>query len=276
MKVFVTYGDGCFEAAKARIVKEARQTGEFDMVLAYGREDLSEELLASDIIKERRGGGLWSWKPDVLLTTMKRCQDGDTLVYCDAGCSVYPSKEWQRIWHKLECHDLIAQRIFQRTDHWTRRELLEAFAGDCGLGWPKCYQYQATIILNISSFTRRLVSEWRKLMITKPVFALDVTEDERTKQHASFIENRHDQAVYSALVYKYLHGPNTHNRIYTQWEHIEDFDIIRPQAIRATRLRQGETETSAHRRKAIVKRLIKDYVYKPLRYAPLQWWYSRK
>ena len=276
MKVFITYGDTSFEAAKERIVEEAKRTGVFDIVRAFGREDLSEELLNSDIIKVRRGGGLWSWKPDILLTTMQQCQDGDLLVYCDAGCTLYCSKEWSCIWQKLEHHDLIAQRIFQRTDQWTRRELLEAFAKDCGPGWPKCYQYQATIILKISPFTRRLVREWRELMITKPLLASDVNEQERIMQHSTFIENRHDQAIYSAIVYKYLRIPETAKKIYTQWEHIENLDIVYPQAIRATRLRQGETETTAHRRKAIVKRCIKDYIYKPFYYAPLQWWYNRK
>lgn len=274
-RIFITYGDTNYEAAKARLVSEACQTGEFDAVLAYGREDLSGELLASDIIKEQRGGGLWSWKPDVLFTTMKRYSVGDIIVYCDAGCSLYPSKEWKHIWKKLEQYDIIAQRIYQRTDRWTRKEIIDYFV-DNGQAWLSMYQFQATVILIVSDFTLQLVGEWRDLMLNHPLLAMDVTDEERKCQLPQFIENRHDQAIYSALIYKYLRHPETRHLIYTQWEHIEDFDPFCPQAIRATRLRRGETETPDHRRKAIIKRLVKDYILKPLYYAPLQWWHVKK
>lgn len=272
--IFITYGDSGYEAAKAKICESAKSTGEFDEIIAYGREDLSEVLLQSDIINIRRGGGLWSWKPDVILTTMEKCQDGDTIVYCDAGCSLYPSKEWKEYWKKLKHHDIIAQRIYQRTDHWTRKETLDFFK-DNGKNWPLCYQYQATIIIIISEFTKKFVIEWRNIMVSHPELAMDVTEEERSMQHKGFIENRHDQAIYSALIYKYLANPNTKNKIYTQWEHIEDYDPFKKQAIRATRMRQGQKESLNLLIKRCVKRIIKDYILCPFVYSPRQMWYSK-
>lgn len=272
--IFITYGDTGYEATKAKIVQEAKDTGEFDEIHAYGREDLSDVLLTSDVIKIKRGGGLWSWKPDIILSTMERAQEGDIIVYCDAGCTLYPSKEWKRYWKKLDNHDILAQRIYQRTEHWTRKELLEMFAAN-GKKWPKCFQYQATPMFKMSDFSMQFVREWRDLMITNPKLAMDVTDDERPMQHASLIENRHDQAVFSSLVYKYLADSQTADKFFTQWEHIEDLDPFCKQALRATRLRQGEQESKSRRRTAVAKRLIKDYIFKPFYYAPLQWWYSR-
>lgn len=262
--IFITYGDNGYEQAKAKICVEAKVTGEFDEIIAYGREDLSDELLHSDIISIKRGGGLWSWKPDVILSTIEKYSDGDVIVYSDAGCTLYPSKEWKQYWEKLEHHDIIAQRIYQRTDHWTRKEVLDFFNGN-GKGWSCCYQYQATIIfIVISDFTRKFVKEWRDLMIYHPILAMDVTEDELPSQHQGFIENRHDQAIYSALVYKYLANSDTKSKIYTQWERIEDYDPFRKQAIRATRLRQGQYETLSSKIRGVIKRLIKDYIMRPL------------
>ncbi len=274
-RVFITYGDQGFESAKAKIVAEARACEEFDEIHAYGREDLSPELMASEVIKVKRGSGLWSWKPDVILSAMNAHEDGDIIVYCDAGCSLYKSKEWKRYWKKLESHDIIAQRIFQRTDRWTRKEILDYFH-DNFRGWENSYQYSATIIIIISAFTRKLVSEWRNLMIEHPEFAMDVTEEERKHQHATLVENRHDQAIYSALIHKYLSNLETRNKIFTQWEHIEDLDVFSKQAIRATRLRQGQLETTKHKMKGMVKRTVKDFIFKPFYYQPLQWWYSHK
>ena len=273
--ILITYGDSGYEAAKTKIAQAAKITGEFDEIYSLGREDLSKKLLSSDVIKIHRGGGLWSWKPDVILTAMDRVIDGDIIVYCDAGCTIYQSKEWSRYWKKLSSHDIIAQRIFQRTDQWTRTELLEHFASN-GVRWQKCYQNLATVvILKVTPFTRSFIQEWRDLIIDNPRLIMDVTEEERPMQHASLIENRHDQAVFSSLIYKYLANSETREKIYTQWEHIEDLDPFCKQAIRATRLRQGEQETVNRRRTAVIKRIIKDYCFKPFYYAPLQWWYSR-
>lgn len=272
--IFITYGDYDYEAAKKKIIEEAQRTEEFQYFYSYGREDLSPELLSSDIINVPRGGGLWSWKPDVIYSTMLKHQKGDAIVYCDAGCSLNKSKEWKKIWNKLKSYDMIAQRIFQRTSQWTRKEIIVSFPEN-GNDWLSLCQFQATIIIIISDFTLQFVKEWRDMMIANPLLAMDVTEEERNQQLPGFIENRHDQAIYSALVYKYLAHPKYRDKIYTQWEHIEDLDLFHKQAIRATRLRKGETESIGQKIKKIFKRLIKNYVYKPFFYVPREWWYSR-
>lgn len=274
--IFLTYGDSGFEAAKAKIVEEAWLTGEFQEIISCGRSDLSSDLLASKVINIKRGGGLWSWKPDIILSTMESHEDGDIIVYCDAGCTIYPSPEWKKMWRKLEAHDIIAQRIFQRTENWTRKEIIDYFQSN-GTSWLKCFQYQATVIVVVvSDFTRKFIREWRNLMIEYPEFAMDVMPEERMNQSSSLIENRHDQAIYSALVYKYLAIPETRKKIYTQWEHIENYDPFFKQAIRATRLRKGEVESRKKMVMACFKRVLKDYVLKPFYFAPLQWWYSHR
>lgn len=267
--IFITYGDAGYEAAKARLVEQARSTGEFDFIYSFGREDLSEELLASDIINVKRGGGLWSWKPDVIYKVMLMHEKGDKIVYCDAGCSVYESKEWKKIWNVLDRHDMIAQLIFQQNYKWTRKELADHFSGNMN-GWLTLCQFQADPIIIISDFTLQFVKEWRDMMIHHPEFAMDVTEEERSLQVPGFIESRHDQAVYSALVYKYLTDPAMRSKIYPQWERVEDYDFFQKQAVRATRLRHGEAEPLSNRVRGGVKRLLKNLLFKPLHYNPLQ------
>lgn len=276
-KVLITYGDKKFEMSKNRFIQNADAINIFDEIIAYSDKDLSEELKQSEIINEKRGGGLWSWKPDVILTTLNKMEDGDILVYCDSGCTVYPCNEWNHIWKSLENHDIIAQRIYQRTDKWTRKSIIEYFAQTNSKNWTKCYQHMATaIILKATPFTRAFVSEWKDMMISHPEMVKDVTIEEKVNEAECFIENRHDQAFYSALTYKYLNNPTYKNKILTKWEHIEDYDIICPQAIRATRLRNGESkEPPRTKAKAILKRLVKDYIFRPFFYAPLQMFYMQ-
>lgn len=276
-KVLITYGDKKFEMSKNRFIQNAHAINIFDEIIAYSDKDLSEELKQSEIINEKRGSGLWSWKPDVILTTLNKMEDGDILVYCDSGCTVYPCNEWNHIWKSLENHDIIAQRIYQRTDKWTRKSIIEYFAQTNSKNWTKCYQHMATaIILKATPFTRAFVSEWKDMMISHPEMVKDVTIEEKVNEAECFIENRHDQAFYSALTYKYLNNPTYKNKILTKWEHIEDYDIICPQAIRATRLRNGESkEPPRTKAKAILKRFVKDYIFRPFFYAPLQMFYMQ-
>lgn len=276
MKWFITYGDSKYKEAKEKILAQAKLTEEFDKVIGYSENDVSEELKHTKMFMTARGGGLWSWKPDIICKTMQEAENGDIIVYCDSGCTIQKTPEWKKYWELLEKYDVIAQRIRKRTDKWTRKEVIDFFP-DIGKEWIKCYQYQATIIIIIiSEFTRKFIKEWRDLMIAHQEFVIDVMDHERSSQHRSFKENRHDQAIYSALIYKYRNGENTKDKIYTQWEHVEDYDIFCKQAIRATRLRFGEKETKLLKLKRVCKRVVKDFFLKPFIYSPLQSYFGRK
>lgn len=276
-KVLITYGDKKFEMSKRRFIQQALSINIFDEIIAYSEEDLTEELKNSEIIKEKRGGGLWSWKPDVILTALNNMSDGDYLVYCDTGCTLSKCKEWNKFWSILADSDIISQRIYQKTEHWTRKNITDRFQSTNRKNWEKCYQHLATVvILKATPFTRKFIAEWRHLVISHPEMVKDVTPIEREGEFKTFRENRHDQAIFSALLYKYLNIPETKKRIHTQWEHIEDKDIFFKQAIRATRLRNGENkEDQRTSTKAIFKRIIKSYIYRPFFYSPRQCWYSK-
>lgn len=273
--ILVTYGDTLFEPSKKRFVQQAENIGIFDKVVAFSPEEVSTEIKTLPTWGIKRGGGLWTWKPDIILQTLNQFEDGDIVIYADAGCSVYPTKEWKKYKKILSKYDIVAQRIFQRTDHWTRRELLDAFLPSNGCNWPKLYQYQATVFMRVSDFSKMFLYQWIELIKNHPVYVMDVTDEEKAFQHPTFVENRHDQAVYSALVYKFLNDKKYSNHIYTCWEHIEDYDPFHHQALRATRLRNGEQEEIPKKIIRAVKFMIKKYIYKPFWYGPLQWWYNR-
>ena len=271
-KYLITYGNDKFRNARETFVRKSEKLGVFDNIHAYSEKDVTRELASSDIFNESRGGGYWSWKPDIIHSALLNAKDGDIIVYCDAGCTIQLCGEWKRIWKRLANHDIYAQRLFQRTEKWTKRALVDFFRGTNGPAWEKQYQFLATvIIIKASPFSRMFIDEWRDMMINHPELADDVSSCKRYKEKSCFIENRHDQAIYSALIYKYLHT----GRIYECWEHVEDLDIFSRQAIRATRLRNGEREQIIGKIKQIGKRIIKNFILKPLFYAPSQLFYSR-
>lgn len=261
MRHFITYGDKQFDAAKQRIINEAKATNWFDTTKAFSDSNISSELRASGLMNIGRGGGLWSWKPDIIHKVVQGLPDGEIVIYADAGCSLQKCEEWNKIERILEDKDLIAQRIFQPSYKWTRREIIDAFK-DNPSDWTDKMQFCATaIILKTSSFSRRFVKEWRQLMLENPTWIQDVGEDEKTDQYPGFYENRHDQSIYSALIYRYLCSGHIH----TQWERIENYDPIRLQAIRATRLCNGASESKKTLMIKTAKRFVQANILYPIK-----------
>lgn len=67
---------------------KAIEYGVADKALAWTREDLLKTEFYQqnrNILDQERGAGFWSWKPYVILESIKRLNDSDWLVYCDVG-----------------------------------------------------------------------------------------------------------------------------------------------------------------------------------------------
>ena len=101
-KYLITYGNEKFKNARDMFVYKAKEIGVFDNVCGYSEFDVTEELAKTKIFKQERGGGYWTWKPDIIYTAMQQMQDGDILVYCDAGCTLQHTKARQPP-HKAMC-----------------------------------------------------------------------------------------------------------------------------------------------------------------------------
>ena len=273
MNIFITYGDESFSKTKERLIKQVKTLNFFDKIYSFDSHSVSDGVKNSRLFQETRGGGLWIWKPDIIYNVLMNSHENDIIVYCDAGCSVFKCKEWAKYSNLLKKYDIIAQKIYQKTYNWTRKELIDDFVKTNGKDWEYSFQFQATIVLKNTEFSRIFVKEWLDYMISQPDKILDVKPDERIKQHRSFRESRHDQSVYSAMLYKYLNNQKYNKFIYVMWEHIEDKDIFSPQAIRATRIRNGEPSSNNECR-SVIKRIVKDYIYKPFFIVPTDFIFS--
>lgn len=84
---FRTYGNARYEGSKRRIIKEAEGTGWFNSAAAWGTDDLGPNFVQryKDILALERGGGYWIWKLYLIKRWMEDLNEGDFLVYLDAG-----------------------------------------------------------------------------------------------------------------------------------------------------------------------------------------------
>ena len=96
-------------------------------------KDLSEEFTSKykDVFSLDRGGGYWIWKLFVFEQTMNEMEEGDFLVYLDAGSQVNKNGE-KRFYEYLNLvnespYDMIGFQIPMQEYLWSTERLFLAF-----------------------------------------------------------------------------------------------------------------------------------------------------
>lgn len=88
-KVFCTFGDTRLRKSLKRIKKQALLMSVYDEILINDQSNLSKDFtkkFQDKLNKHTKGFGYWCWKPQIILQTLEKMQDGDLLQYVDAGC----------------------------------------------------------------------------------------------------------------------------------------------------------------------------------------------
>ena len=87
MKILINHATP--EFARGRRINSATgyAMGGFDKVIEYSPEGLDEEFRQKNesILKYKRGGGYWLWKPYIIKSALARAGEGDFLFHSDAG-----------------------------------------------------------------------------------------------------------------------------------------------------------------------------------------------
>lgn len=88
---FVTYGSRHFAKRAHVLSQEALRTGWFNTVKPYTPSDLGAEFLAAHrrfLRRKARLGGYGLWKAHIILQRLSTLQEGDIVFYLDAGCEL--------------------------------------------------------------------------------------------------------------------------------------------------------------------------------------------
>lgn len=262
MIIFTTFTSTGYEAARDRIFKEVAANGRFDKVFTFNETELTPELLASPTFRIKKGLGHYSWKPDIIWQTLNKVNEDDIVVYLDAGCTVFDCKEWDKYLGYMNQYDILAFRLHQRNYNWTRSSVFEHFSDAIAYNWKESFQFGANaLIVKKTNIGMSFVSEWRDYMIHRLDLCGDVSENERKTEDPRLIENRYDQTILTALVYKF----NQQGCVKTIWEHFEGSDPFRGQAFKASRNRNDRSKVYTKGFSKTLKCIIKQYLFYPFK-----------
>jgi len=215
--VFVTFGNEKFKNSRERIVKSAENLGIFNKC-HYETEDIVDDLEFKNALKNKefndvfsmsRGFGYWLWKPYVIYKNLKSLNDGDILVYSDAGIVIQTTNPILKLYNKQKFYNYFNQI-------YNNKGCLSFSTGpfpECKLNKGETLQYfnvyNNTSILKSDQlaagfhiirkcdFTTSVYNKWWTIAKENPGLFDDCNS--RFENHIDFCENRHDQGVWSLL-----------------------------------------------------------------------------
>ena len=201
-----------------RIGRQARRLGIFDEIILYTPEMLPDYIRNSALMQYPRGGGYWSWKPAILTETLQRAQEGDIVVYVDAGCTIRKGSEWNLFIRLLQRYDTVcfqydeAQPQWEKwgsksakLKYWTKESTLQYFEERFGNRDFAESPHIMGGILFMKNKENSFLRNWLDITLHHPELILDPTPEEIAQQPAGFAGHRHDQSVITPLA---LHDPS--------------------------------------------------------------------
>ena len=198
----ITFTDEKMTIAANKLADSAKKFGADDVAI-YQQADLDSHFKATSLLPlmpGSRGCGWWQWKPYIILGHMAvACQEGDVLVYSDAGQEIVG--DLRHIINAMDQDIMFFTNGFLHT-HWCKKEVAEAILP--GHIWGNKQIQASFIFFKVNESTRKFVQEWYAWSIMPGM----IDNVPRGTQFDQFAEHRHDQAILTCLQVKY--GYNMH------------------------------------------------------------------
>jgi hypothetical protein len=214
---FLTFGDGSLTMRRAarRLGRQAREIDIFKQVLVYDLVKLKQQhptfwsLHSAFMMDPRnsRGLGYWLWKPFLIREVLKRLEPDEVVLYSDAGCEIYPSRQEKLLqFLPLKEAGWDVSCFYGRFEHgknwtignWTKRSVVDHFGlSDRTLQQPQILA--GVIAMRRTPFSLALSDTWFTKCIHDHYRLL--RDDDVVDQDLGVIDHRHDQAVLSGIVY---------------------------------------------------------------------------
>jgi hypothetical protein len=201
---FITFGTYEYRRSVKRILGEARATGWFQTIQSYSHWslNLADRISLRHVLKQKRGGGFWLWKPLILMNAINRIPDGDFLVYCDAGCVVnsYGARRWEE-YKSLAADSPSGILNFQtgfREEKYTGERVFEHFHIDRESPIRTTGQFEATILVIRKCVPAKdIFKQFAETARSNPLLFTDAISTYDPYQLSPTV--RHDQSIFSVI-----------------------------------------------------------------------------
>jgi len=206
----VTFSDEAMSRSRALCVDSAMKHGcnIADAHSLYTLERMTE--FHADWVG-LRGVGYWHWKPVIISNAMAEREDGDIVLYSDAGVEFINNVNY--IIDRMDQNIFLFGNNWEHA-HWCKADVAkEVWPEWCTHGGSGCHcpngfwerfrkQVQASVIFfRVSEYSRKFVKEWLDWCVFEGGRLIDDSPS-RAPNHPEFQEHRHDQAILTTMAYR--------------------------------------------------------------------------
>jgi len=214
-KVLISFGNEKYYKSLNLLEETAIEIGKVDEAIMYTQPWLFNTDFYRNskrnkyILNKPRGAGYWMWKPFIILESFKNLNEGDIVIYSDAGLKVIGnlnplfqvaqegSKDG-RVIFKLPAVGV----PYHIAKQWTKRDTFVLMNCDEAKYWDANMSNGAVSVWKKTSENTMLLMEWLETLKDPRI----VTDDLNICGKPNFLEfkdHRHDQSVLSLLAIKY-------------------------------------------------------------------------
>lgn len=226
--VAFTYSTSDFSEFKDRNRETALQIGKVDKFFEFGPEDIDDDFYSKNekILSERRGAGLWLWKPYFVYRVLNEVEENEIILYTDSATYFVRNISSLIKFFEAIGQDVMGFDLPLQSNQWTKEEtffLLNATKAE-----RFANQVLASFIL-IKKTRKSLlfVKDWLD-NCCKIELISDETFYPLIKNSSIFVEHRHDQSIFSILYlksgFKAYRDPSQYGVL--PWEYILSKEII--------------------------------------------------
>jgi hypothetical protein len=203
---FITFGAGGqnYYDAVDRLQKQAKQIDLFDDITTYTEKDLQTDTEfwtkhGEFIESNQKGYGYWLWKSYLCKKLLATINDGDIIVYADAGCTMNLQGKLRLLEYIEMCktHEsgIVSFQLTHQEQFWTKNDICQHL-GASQTELSSGQLVGGIFILRKCKAVVDLVDKWYE---TGSNYNLIDDSPSVTPNIPEFRENRHDQSIWSIL-----------------------------------------------------------------------------
>lgn len=201
---FVSYGDKNYNIQLNRIKYQAKKFKLFQKVYIYRYRNLDQKFKNNfnSLLHEKKGGGYWIWKSQVILQTLDKINEGDILLYVDSGSTLNIKgkerlKEYFNILSDSESSFLFFKMPTILEKNWTTKEVFNYFGVLNDQKITETNQYLGGVLfVKKSQLSINFFKNFQKTVNFDNRLITNFYDD---NQHQEFMEGRHDQSILSVM-----------------------------------------------------------------------------
>jgi len=127
MNYYISYATNNWMKSQALAESKAYEFGA-DKVINYTPKDIDRGFIQDNIkiLSNKKGGGLWLWKPYIILKTLHSMNYGDKIIYCDSGMCAIDNLDY--MFDLVSDSDIALFQVHEKKiKDWTHERCLEIF-----------------------------------------------------------------------------------------------------------------------------------------------------